>query len=89
MKNYFNLAVVLVLANVFMISCTKTGAAEEENPGMIDENDDVLTSTMMSETPGSCHSIDQISSVSVSIKNSRHIPSILSFGRSPGFRTIS
>ncbi|CAF1438534.1 unnamed protein product, partial [Rotaria sordida] len=50
----------------------------------IDDCDDILTSMMMSTTPCSFDSIDQISS----FKNSRNPPSILPFGRSPGFRNI-
>ncbi|CAF3912155.1 unnamed protein product [Rotaria sp. Silwood2] len=54
----------------------------------IDDSDDVLTSMMMSTTPGSSDSLDQlpITTMSTSLKNSRNPPSILPFGRSPGFR---
>jgi hypothetical protein len=54
----------------------------------IDDNDDVLTSMMMSTTPGSSDSLDQlpITTMSTSFKNSRNPPSVLPFGRSPGFR---
>ncbi|CAF4303053.1 unnamed protein product, partial [Rotaria sp. Silwood2] len=54
----------------------------------IDDSDDVLTSMMMSTTPGSFDPTDQMSSLSTSFKNFRNPPSILPFGRSPGFRNI-
>lgn len=43
---------------------------------------------MMSTTPGSSDSLDQlpITTMSTSFKNSRNPPSVLPFGRSPGFR---
>ncbi len=54
----------------------------------VDDCDDVLTSMMMSTTPGSSDSLDQlpITTMSTSFKNSRNPPSVLPFGRSPGFR---
>ena len=54
----------------------------------IDDSDDVLTSMMMSTTPGSTDSIDHlpITTMSTSFKGSRGTPSVLPFGRSPGFR---
>ncbi|CAF5019531.1 unnamed protein product, partial [Rotaria sp. Silwood1] len=54
----------------------------------IDDSDDVLTSMMMSTTPGSSDSLDQFptTTMSTSLKNSRNPPSILPFDRSPGFR---
>ncbi|UJR37398.1 hypothetical protein I4U23_030103 [Adineta vaga] len=54
----------------------------------IDDSDDVLTSMMMSTTPGSSDSLDHlpITTMSTSFKNSRNPPSVLPFGRSPGFR---
>lgn len=48
----------------------------------------MLTSMMMSTTPGSFDPIDQMTSLSTSLKNLRHPPSILPFGRSPGFRNV-
>ena len=42
MKNYLNYTVIFVLASVIVISCTKVGAAEEENLDAIDQNDDVF-----------------------------------------------
>ena len=55
-----------------------------------DDNDDVLTSMMMSTTPGSADSLDQfpLTTMSTSFKNSRNPPSILPFDRSPGFRNL-
>ncbi|CAF0898722.1 unnamed protein product [Adineta steineri] len=54
----------------------------------IDDSEDVLTSMMMSTTPGSSDSLDHlpITTMSTSFKNSRNPPSVLPFGRSPGFR---
>ncbi|CAF0776909.1 unnamed protein product [Rotaria sp. Silwood1] len=54
----------------------------------IDDSEDVLTSMMMSTTPGSSDSLDQFptTTMSTSLKNSRNPPSILPFDRSPGFR---
>ncbi|CAF2142761.1 unnamed protein product [Rotaria magnacalcarata] len=54
----------------------------------IDDSDDVLTSMMMSTTPGSSDSLDHLpmTTISTSFKNSRNPPSVLPFGRSPGFR---
>ena len=52
----------------------------------IDDNDDVLTSMMMSTTPSSYDPNNQIASLSTSFKNSRNP---LPFGRSPGFRNTS
>lgn len=62
----------------------------DEQHHEIDDNDDVLTSMMMSTTPGSVDSFDQypITTMSTSLKNSRNPPSILPFDRSPGFRNI-
>ncbi|CAF0928253.1 unnamed protein product [Adineta ricciae] len=53
-----------------------------------DDSDDVLTSMMMSTTPGSSDSLDHlpITTMSTSFKSSRNPPSVLPFGRSPGFR---
>ena len=42
MKNYFSIAVIFVFASAFFASCTKVGAAEEENLDLIDQNDDVF-----------------------------------------------
>lgn len=42
MKKYCYLTGVYFLACVIMIACTKAGAAEEENPDLIDQNDDVF-----------------------------------------------
>jgi hypothetical protein len=41
-KKYFYLTGMLVLASMIIISCTKVGAAEEENLNTIDENDNVF-----------------------------------------------
>ncbi|CAF0952651.1 unnamed protein product [Rotaria sp. Silwood1] len=67
---------------------TITKDSEDNHEQNIDDCDDVLTSMMMSTTPGSFDPIDQMSSLSTSFKNSRNPPSILPFGRSPGFRNI-
>ncbi|UJR08837.1 hypothetical protein I4U23_013091 [Adineta vaga] len=61
---------------------------DKNRQNIIEEDDDILASMMMSSTPSSLHSIDQISTLSVSIKSSHLIPSLLPFSRSPGFRTI-
>lgn len=55
----------------------------------IDDNDDVLTSMMMSTTPGSSDSLDHFPTTTMSTSFSKSVrsnPSVLPFGRSPGFR---
>ncbi|HEX6849165.1 MAG TPA: hypothetical protein VF144_19405 [Chitinophagaceae bacterium] len=43
MKNYFKFASILLLASLIMISCTKVGgAAAEDNPDAVDQNDEVF-----------------------------------------------
>ena len=43
MKVYFKFVSILILVSVIVISCTKVGgAAQEENPDAIDQNDDVF-----------------------------------------------
>ncbi|CAF2949894.1 unnamed protein product [Rotaria sp. Silwood2] len=75
------------LHNNVLISCLSIlYNISTEQP--IDDSDDVLTSMMMSTTPGSFDPTDQMSSLSTSFKNFRNPPSILPFGRSPGFRNI-
>ncbi|CAF3962781.1 unnamed protein product [Rotaria magnacalcarata] len=67
---------------------TTTKESEDTNGQDLDDGDDMLTSMMMSTTPGSFDPIEQMSSLSTSFKNIRNPPSILPFGRSPGFRNI-
>jgi hypothetical protein len=43
MKNYFKFGSVLLLASLMIIGCTKVGgAAAEDNPDAIDQNDEVF-----------------------------------------------
>ncbi|CAF3338861.1 unnamed protein product [Rotaria socialis] len=67
---------------------TTNESAGDTNGHDLDDGDDMLTSMMMSTTPGSFDPIEQMSSLSASFKNTRNPPSILPFGRSPGFRNI-
>ena len=42
MKNFLSLIVIFVVGSVIMLSCGKVGAAQEETPDMIDQNDDIF-----------------------------------------------
>lgn len=42
MKKYFYLAGVIILISLTVASCTKVGAAEEQNFDAIDQNDDIF-----------------------------------------------
>ena len=42
MKKYFCLAAVIISISLTIVSCTKVGAAEQENIDAIDQNDDIF-----------------------------------------------